>query len=148
MHYEGVLLYELLQKAGVRFVDRSTSKDDGEETTGTLRTSIVLIEAADGYRIVYSVAEIHPDSVAGACCWRTARTASLRRCKAGLFKSLTRPASCTAAGSASHPDPGSTSLPAEPLKARLCPAKPCRSGTNRKNHSLDTRGVSPNCREP
>ena len=61
VQYEGVLLYELLQKAGVRFVDRSTPKTMERKLPGTLRTSYVLIEAADGYRIVYSVAEIHPD---------------------------------------------------------------------------------------
>ena len=59
--YEGVLLFELLQKAGVRFVDPSTPETAERKLPGSLRTSYVLIEAADGYQVVYSVAELHPD---------------------------------------------------------------------------------------
>jgi DMSO/TMAO reductase YedYZ molybdopterin-dependent catalytic subunit len=47
--YEGVLLEELLRKAGV---------PQGENLRGPAMASYVLAEAADGYRVVFSLAEL------------------------------------------------------------------------------------------
>jgi len=47
--YEGVLLEDLLRKAGVT---------QGENLRGTAMASYVLAEAADGYRVVFSLAEL------------------------------------------------------------------------------------------
>ncbi len=47
--YEGVLLEELLRKAGVAH---------GENLRGPAMASYVLAEAADGYRVVFSLAEL------------------------------------------------------------------------------------------
>ncbi len=55
--YEGVLLHELLQAAGVAFKDPAAP--DKELPPG-LRTAYVLVEAADGYQVVFSIPEIHP----------------------------------------------------------------------------------------
>jgi DMSO/TMAO reductase YedYZ molybdopterin-dependent catalytic subunit len=47
--YEGVLLEELLHKAGV---------PQGENLRGASLASYILAEAADGYRVVFSLAEV------------------------------------------------------------------------------------------
>ena len=47
--YEGVLLEELLRKAGV---------PQGESLRGPAMASYVLAEASDGYRVVFSLAEL------------------------------------------------------------------------------------------
>jgi len=47
--YEGVLLEELLRKAGV---------PQGENLRGPIMTSYILAEAADGYRVIFSLAEL------------------------------------------------------------------------------------------
>jgi DMSO/TMAO reductase YedYZ molybdopterin-dependent catalytic subunit len=47
--YEGVLLEELLRKAGV---------PQGEQMRGASMASYVLVEAEDGYRVVFSLAEL------------------------------------------------------------------------------------------
>jgi DMSO/TMAO reductase YedYZ molybdopterin-dependent catalytic subunit len=47
--YEGVPLEALLQKAGV---------PQGEQIRGAAMTTYVLIEAADDYRVIFSLAEI------------------------------------------------------------------------------------------
>jgi DMSO/TMAO reductase YedYZ molybdopterin-dependent catalytic subunit len=47
--YEGVLLEELLNKAGVA---------QGAELRGTLKATYVIAEAEDGYRVVFSLAEL------------------------------------------------------------------------------------------
>ena len=47
--YEGVLLEELLRKAGA---------PHGEQLRGQLMTSYVIAEAEDGYRVVFSLAEL------------------------------------------------------------------------------------------
>ncbi len=47
--YEGVLLEELLRKAGV---------PQGESLRGASMATYVLAEAADGYRVVFSLAEL------------------------------------------------------------------------------------------
>jgi len=47
--YEGVMLEELLRKAGV---------PQGENLRGPAMASYVLAEAADGYRVVFSLAEL------------------------------------------------------------------------------------------
>ncbi len=47
--YEGVLLEELLRKAGV---------PQGESLRGPLMATYVLAEAADGYRVVFSLGEL------------------------------------------------------------------------------------------
>jgi DMSO/TMAO reductase YedYZ molybdopterin-dependent catalytic subunit len=47
--YEGVSLEELLQKAGA---------PHGEQIRGTLMTTYVVAEAEDGYRVVFSIAEL------------------------------------------------------------------------------------------
>jgi DMSO/TMAO reductase YedYZ molybdopterin-dependent catalytic subunit len=47
--YEGILLEELLRKAGVA---------QGENLRGPAMASYVLVEAADGYRVVFSLAEL------------------------------------------------------------------------------------------
>jgi hypothetical protein len=49
--YEGVSLVDLLQSAGVVF---------GKELKGTRASTVVLIEANDGYRIAISLLEIDP----------------------------------------------------------------------------------------
>jgi DMSO/TMAO reductase YedYZ molybdopterin-dependent catalytic subunit len=48
-NYEGVLLEELLRKAGV---------PQGESLRGPAMASYVLAEAGDGYRVVFSLAEL------------------------------------------------------------------------------------------
>lgn len=48
-NYEGVLLEELLRKAGVQ---------QGENLRGPALACYVLAEAADGYRVVFSLAEV------------------------------------------------------------------------------------------
>ena len=47
--YEGVLLEELLRKAGA---------PHGEQLRGQLMTTYVIAEAEDGYRVVFSLAEL------------------------------------------------------------------------------------------
>ncbi len=47
--YEGVALAALLEKAGV---------PHGEQLRGTALASCLLVEAADGYRVAYSLAEL------------------------------------------------------------------------------------------
>jgi DMSO/TMAO reductase YedYZ molybdopterin-dependent catalytic subunit len=47
--YEGVLLEDLLQKAGV---------PHGEQLRGASMTTYVIAEASDGYRVVFSLAEL------------------------------------------------------------------------------------------
>jgi DMSO/TMAO reductase YedYZ molybdopterin-dependent catalytic subunit len=47
--YEGVPLAELLAKAGV---------PQGEQIRGPLMAEYVLVDAADGYRVIFSVAEL------------------------------------------------------------------------------------------
>jgi DMSO/TMAO reductase YedYZ molybdopterin-dependent catalytic subunit len=47
--YEGVLLEELLRKAGV---------PQGENLRGPIMASYILAEAADGYRVIFSLAEL------------------------------------------------------------------------------------------
>jgi DMSO/TMAO reductase YedYZ molybdopterin-dependent catalytic subunit len=54
--YEGVALEEILPKAGV---------PQGEALRGLAMTTYVLAEAADGYRVVFSLAE--PDAQIGDC---------------------------------------------------------------------------------
>lgn len=49
--YEGVLLEVLLQKAGVPL---------GEALRGKLMTAYVLVDASDGYQVVFSLAELDP----------------------------------------------------------------------------------------
>jgi len=48
-NYEGVFLEELLRKAGV---------PQGENLRGSSMATYVLVEAADGYRVVFSLAEL------------------------------------------------------------------------------------------
>ncbi|HXM98657.1 MAG TPA: molybdopterin-dependent oxidoreductase [Candidatus Dormibacteraeota bacterium] len=50
--YEGVLLQDLLRKAGA---------PHGEQLRGPLMATYVLMEADDGYRVVFSLAELDPD---------------------------------------------------------------------------------------
>ena len=47
--YEGVLLEELLRRAGASL---------GEKLRGPLMTSYVIAEAEDGYRVVFALAEL------------------------------------------------------------------------------------------
>ena len=55
--YQGVLLGRVLQEAGVR----PTTKSDGsQELARPLRSAYVLIEAADGYQVVFSLPELFP----------------------------------------------------------------------------------------
>jgi DMSO/TMAO reductase YedYZ molybdopterin-dependent catalytic subunit len=49
--YEGVTLPEILKAAGTTL---------GEELRGPLLTSYVLVEAADGYRVIFALPELHP----------------------------------------------------------------------------------------
>src|SRR5215469_9906948 len=49
--YEGVSLHELLHRAGV---------PEGENLRGPAMTTYVVAEASDGYRVVFSVAELDP----------------------------------------------------------------------------------------
>jgi DMSO/TMAO reductase YedYZ molybdopterin-dependent catalytic subunit len=50
--YEGVLLEELLQRAGV---------PHGEKLRGPLMATYVVAEASDGYRVVFALAELDSD---------------------------------------------------------------------------------------
>jgi DMSO/TMAO reductase YedYZ molybdopterin-dependent catalytic subunit len=50
--YEGVLLEELLKKAGA---------PHGEQLRGPLMTTYVIAEASDGYRVVFALAELDTD---------------------------------------------------------------------------------------
>ena len=50
--YEGVLLEELLRKAGA---------PHGDKLRGTLMTTYVIAEAQDGYRVVFALAELDSD---------------------------------------------------------------------------------------
>ncbi|MCL4203470.1 MAG: molybdopterin-dependent oxidoreductase [Pirellulaceae bacterium] len=56
--YEGVLLHELLRAAGVAFADPAAPD---KKLPASLRTAYVLVEASDGYQVVFSIPEIHPD---------------------------------------------------------------------------------------
>jgi precorrin-4 methylase len=56
--YEGVLLSELLRAAGVAFTDPSAPD---KKLPASLRTAYVLVEASDGYQVLFSIPEIHPD---------------------------------------------------------------------------------------
>src|SRR5258705_8737833 len=49
--YEGVLLAEILRKAGV---------PQGEHLRGKALATSVVVDAADGYRVVYAIAELDP----------------------------------------------------------------------------------------
>src|SRR5262249_362561 len=49
--YEGVALQEILQRAGI---------PAGENLRGAAMTSYVVAEASDGYRVVFSLAELDP----------------------------------------------------------------------------------------
>ena len=49
--YEGVWLYEVLKRAGVPL---------GGEARGKALTNYLLVEAKDGYQVVFSVAEVDP----------------------------------------------------------------------------------------
>ena len=55
--YEGVLLEELLHKAGA---------PHGEQLRGALMTSYVIAEAEDGYRVVFALAELDSARWAGS----------------------------------------------------------------------------------
>ena len=50
--YEGVLLEELLQRAGI---------SHGDQLRGKLMTSFVIAEAEDGYKVVFALAELDSD---------------------------------------------------------------------------------------
>jgi len=52
IRYEGVALKSVLEKAGVEF---------GHSLRGKRMTSCLLVEAADGYRVVIALPEIDPD---------------------------------------------------------------------------------------
>ena len=56
--YEGVVLGEVLRQAGIDLEDKT--KRDGS-LTPALRSAYVLIEAADGYQVVFSISEVAPD---------------------------------------------------------------------------------------
>jgi DMSO/TMAO reductase YedYZ molybdopterin-dependent catalytic subunit len=49
--YEGVAIHDLLHRAGV---------PEGENLRGVAMTSYVVAEGADGYRVVFSLAELDP----------------------------------------------------------------------------------------
>jgi hypothetical protein len=51
VHYEGVLVGELLKRAGVAL---------GRDLTGDALATYVLASAKDGYRVVYSIGEVDP----------------------------------------------------------------------------------------
>ncbi len=51
--YEGVMLPDLLKASGVRF---------GKDLRGPLMASYVLAEANDGYRVLFSIGEVDPDT--------------------------------------------------------------------------------------
>ena len=50
--YEGVAVRELLRRAGI---------PQGDKLRGSAMAMFVVAEAADGYRVVYSIAELDPD---------------------------------------------------------------------------------------
>lgn len=54
--YEGVLLHEVLRAAGVQFDNPA----DPTKSPAAMRTAYVLVEAADGYQVVFSIAEFLP----------------------------------------------------------------------------------------
>lgn len=51
VHYEGVWLHEILRQAGA---------SNGTELRGKALASYVLVQAKDGYQVVYSLAELDP----------------------------------------------------------------------------------------
>jgi siroheme synthase len=57
--YEGILLAEILLEAGVRTTDPSRQ---AKKLPGILRHAYVLVEAADGYQVVFSIPEVFPES--------------------------------------------------------------------------------------
>jgi DMSO/TMAO reductase YedYZ molybdopterin-dependent catalytic subunit len=71
--YEGVPLAELLAKAGV---------PQGEQICGPLMATYVLVEAADGYRAIFSLAELDSSfldsDVLVADSWTAPRSAGTR----------------------------------------------------------------------
>ena len=90
---------KLLQKAGLRFVDPSTpERAQGELARRSLRTSYVLIEAADGYQVVYSVAEVHSDLGGRQVLLADSKNGQPLDAKAALIRSLPRPANYMVAG--------------------------------------------------
>lgn len=56
--YGGVLLGRVLQEAGVQ---PTTKSEGGKELARPLRLAYVLIEAADGYQVVFSLPELFPE---------------------------------------------------------------------------------------
>lgn len=58
--YDGVLLSHVLQQAGVHVGDQVSAKK--KEADRLLRSAYVLIEAADGYQVVFSLAEVFPEA--------------------------------------------------------------------------------------
>lgn len=56
--YEGVLVSDLLRAAGVAFTDPAAPD---KKLPAGLRTASVLVEAADGYQVVFSVPELDPE---------------------------------------------------------------------------------------
>ena len=60
--YEGVLLGHVLQEAGIQPFGKSPLQNTQKaEMARPLRSAYVLIEAADGYRVVFSLAEVFPE---------------------------------------------------------------------------------------
>lgn len=56
--YAGVLLGHVLQEAGVEPTSKSK---DSQELARPLRSAYVLVEAADGYQVVFSLPEVFPE---------------------------------------------------------------------------------------
>ena len=65
--YEGVSLAEVLRAAGVTL---------GKDLKGPLLASCLVVQAADGYRVVFSLPEIDPDIRITWCSWPTGRMAN------------------------------------------------------------------------
>jgi precorrin-4/cobalt-precorrin-4 C11-methyltransferase len=57
--YEGVLLGRVLQEAGIQ--PSTASQPEKREMPRPLRSAYVLVEAADGYQVLFSIAEVFPE---------------------------------------------------------------------------------------
>ena len=60
--FEGVALSEILQRAGVEF---------GEQLRGKNLALFAVVDAADGYRVVFALPELDPRLRINQSCWRT-----------------------------------------------------------------------------
>jgi hypothetical protein len=75
--YEGVLVAAVLQEAGVPL---------GKELRGPHLANSLLVEAADGYRVAFSLAEIDPDMSEGVVLLADRKDGKLLDAKEGPYR--------------------------------------------------------------